>query len=81
MCGNELIELVYSKKWATNVTEKIDCAYSIYIAIIAINGVIKCFANATNDSNQMNLSYILLALNSILLVFLIFSCQIGIYEA
>lgn len=69
MCGNELIELVYSKKWATNVTEKIGCAYSIYIAIIAINGVIECFANATNDSNQMNLSYILLALNSILLVY------------
>ena len=81
MCGNELIELVYSKKWATNVTEKIGCAYSIYLAIIAINGLIECFANATNDSNQMNLSYILLALNSILLVFLIFSCQIGIYEA
>jgi hypothetical protein len=81
LCGNELIELVYSKKWATNVTEKIGCAYSIYITIIAINGVIDCFANATNDSNQMNLSYILLALNSILLVFLIFSCQIGIYEA
>ena len=69
MCGNELIELVYSKKWATNVTEKIGCAYSIYIVIIAINGVIECFTNATNDSNQMNLSYILLTLNSILLVF------------
>lgn len=81
MCGNELIELVYSKKWATNVTKKICCAYSIYIAIIAINGVIECFANATNDSNQMNLSYILLALNSNLFVFLIFCCQIGIYAA
>ena len=69
LCGNELIELVYSKKWATSVTEKIGCAYSIYIAIISINGVIECFANATNDSNQMNLSYILLTLNSFLLVF------------
>jgi hypothetical protein len=69
LCGNELIELVYSKKWAINVTDKIVCAYSIYIAIIAINGIIECFANATNDSNQMNLSYILLALNSILLIF------------
>ena len=69
LCGKELIELVYSKKWATNVTDKIGRSYSIYIAIISINGVVECFANATNDSNQMNISYILLTLNSVLLVF------------
>lgn len=72
LCGKELIELVYSKKWATNVTDKIGCAYSIYIVIISINGIIECFANATNDSNQMNISYILLTLNSIFLVFLMY---------
>ena len=70
LCGNDLIELVYSKKWATNITEKIGCAYAIYIAIIAINGIIECFANATNDSSQMNLSYILLTSNSVFLVIL-----------
>ena len=68
LCGKELIELVYSRKWATNITDKIGCAYSIYLVIISINGIIECFANATNDSNQMNISYILLTLNSILLV-------------
>ena len=70
LCGNDLILLVYSKKWATNITEKIGCAYAIYISIIAINGIIECFANATNDSSQMNLSYILLTSNSIFLVIL-----------
>ena len=72
LCGNDLIELVYSKKWATNVTDKIGCSYAIYIAIISINGVIESFANATNNSDQMNISYVLLTLNSILLVFCMF---------
>ena len=70
LCGNDLIELVYSKKWATDITQKIGCSYAIYIAIISINGIIECFANATNDSTQMNLSYILLTSNSIFLVIL-----------
>ena len=65
-----MIELVYSKKWATSITEKISCSYAIYISIIAINGIIECFAIATNDSSQMNLSYILLTSNSIFLVIL-----------
>ena len=68
LCGKDLIELVYSKKWATNITDKIGCSYAIYIAIISINGIIEGFANATNDSDQMNISYILLTLNSVLLV-------------
>ena len=70
LCGNDLIELVYSKKWATNITQKIGCSYAIYIAIISINGIIEGFANATNDATQMSLSYILLTLNSIFLVIL-----------
>ena len=72
LCGKELIELVYSKKWATNITDKIGCAYSIYIAIISINGIVECFANATNNSDQMNISYVLLTMNSILLVIFMF---------
>ena len=47
-------------------------AYSIYIVIISINGIVECFANATNDSNQMNISYLLLTINSIFLVFLMY---------
>ena len=70
LCGNDLIELVYSKKWATDITQKIGCSYAIYIAIISINGIIECFANATNNSKQMNLSYILLTTNSVFLVIL-----------
>ena len=72
LCGNDLIELVYSKKWATEITEKIGCAYAIYISIISINGIVECFANATNDASQMNLSYILLTSNSVFLVILNF---------
>ena len=68
LCGKDLIELVYSKKWSTNITDKIGCSYSIYIAIISINGIIESFSNATNNSDQMNISYILLTLNSVLLV-------------
>ena len=67
--GKDIIELVYSKKWATNVTDKIGCAYSIYMAIISVNGIIEGFANATNDNNQMNISYLLLTINSCVLVF------------
>ena len=70
LCGNDLIELVYSKKWATDITQKIGCSYAIYISIISINGIVECFANATNDATQMNLSYILLTTNSIFLVIL-----------
>ncbi len=70
LCGNDLIELVYSKKWATDITQKIGCSYAIYIAIISINGIIESFANATNNSTQMNLSYILLTTNSAFLVIL-----------
>ena len=29
LCGNDLIELVYSKKWATDITQKIGCSYQI----------------------------------------------------
>ena len=70
LCGNDLIELVYSKKWATDITQKIGCSYAIYISIISINGIVESFANATNDATQMNLSYILLTANSIFLVIL-----------
>ena len=68
LCGKELIELVYTKKWSTNITDKIGCSYSIYISIISINGIIESFANATNNSDQMNISYILLTFNSVLLI-------------
>ena len=76
--GKEFVELVYSKKWSTSSTEKIGQVYAIYIAIIAINGIIESFANATNNTKQMSKYNILMIINSVLLC--IFSFVFSKYD-
>ena len=68
LSGKDIIQIIYSKKWATLSTEKIGKIQSIYIAIISINGIIESFANATNNTNQMNKYNILMIFNSIFLI-------------
>ena len=68
LSGKDIIQIIYSKKWATISTEKIGKIQSIYIAIISINGIIESFANATNNTNQMNKYNILMIFNSIFLI-------------
>ena len=68
LSGKDIIQIIYSKKWATLSTEKIGKIQSIYIAIISINGIIESFANATNNTNQMNNYNFLMIFNSIFLI-------------
>ena len=70
--GIELVELVYSKKWANNATKKIGRIYSVYISICAINGIVEAFANATNDNEQMSQTNYLLIINSGLVIFFMY---------
>ena len=67
LIGTEIMGLIYGEKWQTNNIDKIGDCYSYYVIIIAVSDLIKNFANATNDTHQMNLSYISLIINAILL--------------
>ena len=64
LIGLEIMVLIYGKKWETNTIDKIGDCYSYYIIILAISELIKNFGNATNDTRQMNLSYLSLIANA-----------------
>ena len=64
--------LIYGQKWQTNTIDKIGDCYSYYVIIVAVSDLIKNFGNATNDSRQMNLSYISLIINAVFLTILMF---------
>jgi len=56
--GITIIELIYGKKWANYNIDKIGDSYVYYVVIVSIFDIVESFANATNNSRQMNLSYI-----------------------
>ena len=62
LIGTETMGFIYGQKWQTNTIDKIGDCYSYYVIIIAVSDLIKNFGNATNDTRQMNLSYISLRL-------------------
>ena len=66
--GINIIELIYGKKWANNNIDKIGDSYTYYVIITSIFSIVESFANATNNSRQMDLSYISLIGNSCILV-------------
>ena len=66
--GINLIELIYGKKWANSNIDKIGDSYTYYVVIVSIFDIVESFANATNNSRQMDLSYISLIGNSIFLI-------------
>ena len=70
--GINIIELIYGKKWANYNIDKIGDSYSYYVVISSISSIVESFANATNNSRQMNLSYISLIVNSSILIFFMF---------
>ncbi len=72
LIGTETMGFIYGQKWQTNTIDKIGDCYSYYVIIIAVSDLIKNFGNATNDTRQMNLSYISLVANSIFLSFLMY---------
>ena len=71
LIGLEIMGLIYGKKWETNTIDKIGDCYSYYIILYAISDLIKNFGNATNDTRQMNLSYIIYAVFLTLLMYIL----------
>ena len=67
LIGTDVMGLIYGEKWKTNNIDKIGDCYSYYVIFISISDLIKNFGNATNDTHQMNLSYISLIANAIFL--------------
>ena len=67
LIGTEILGLIYGQKWKTNNIDKIGDCYSYYVIISAFSDLIKNFGNATNDTRQMNLSYISLIINALFL--------------
>ena len=72
LIGTEVMGLIYGGKWKTNNIDKIGDCYSYFVIIIAISDLIKSFGNATNDTHQMNLSYISLISNAVFLTFFMY---------
>jgi len=67
LIGTEVMGLIYGEKWKTNNIDKIGDCYSYFVIIVSISDLIKNFGNATNNTHQMNLSYISLIANAIFL--------------
>ena len=73
LIGTEIMGLIYGQKWQTNTIDKIGDCYSYYVIISAVSDLIKNFGNATNNTRQMNLSYISLIINALILsLFMLF---------
>ena len=68
--GINIMELIYGKKWANDNIDKIGDSYTYYVVFSSIVSIVESFANATNNSRQMDLSYISLIGNSFLLIVL-----------
>ena len=76
LIGTEVMGLIYGEKWKTNNIDKIGDCYSYFVIIVAISDLIKNFGNATNDTHQMNLSYISLISNAVFLTFFMYIISI-----
>ena len=66
--GIHIMELIYGHKWANYNIDKIGDSYTYYVVISSIVSIVESFANATNNSRQMDFSYISLIVNSLLLI-------------
>ena len=72
LIGTEVMGLIYGEKWKTNNIDKIGDCYSYFVIIVSISDLIKNFGNATNNTHQMNLSYVSLIANAIFLSFFMY---------
>ena len=72
LIGTEIMGLIYGRKWQTNTIDKIGDCYSYYVIISATSDLVKNFGNATNDTRQMNLSYLSLIINAFILSLFMF---------
>ena len=67
LIGTEVMGFIYGQKWYSNSIDKIGDCYSYYIIFIGVSDLIKNYSNATNNSHQMNLSYLSLIINAVFL--------------
>ena len=72
LIGTEIMGVIYGKRWQNNTIDKIGDCFSYYVVVEAVSNLIKNYANATNDSHQMNLSYLSLVINAVILYLLMY---------
>ena len=72
LIGTEIMGVIYGKRWENNTIDKIGDCFSYYVVVEAVANLIKNFGNATNDSHQMNLSYLSLIINAVILYILMY---------
>jgi oligosaccharide translocation protein RFT1 len=66
--GKETIIVLYTKTWASESTVRLTKLYSLYLGLLAINGIIEAYANAIICEKMMNYFRKSLVVNSVLLV-------------
>ena len=67
LIGTEIMGVIYGKRWENNTIDKIGDCFSYYVVVEAVCNLIKNYGNATNDTHQMNLSYLSLVVNAVIL--------------
>ena len=72
LIGTEIMGVIYGKRWENNTIDKIGDCFSYYVVVEAVSNLIKNFGNATNDTHQMNLSYVSLIVNAVILYILMY---------
>ena len=72
LIGTEIMGVIYGKRWENNTIDKIGDCFSYYVVVEAVSNLIKNFGNATNDTHQMNLSYVSLIINAVILYILMY---------
>ena len=72
LIGTEIMGVIYGKRWENNTIDKIGDCFSYYVVVDAVSNLVKNFGNATNDTHQMNLSYLSLIVNSVILYILMY---------
>jgi hypothetical protein len=72
LIGTEIMGVIYGKRWENNTIDKIGDCFSYYVVVEAVCNLIKNFGNATNDTHQMNLSYLSLIINAVILYLLMY---------
>ena len=72
LIGTEIMGVIYGKRWENNTIDKIGDCFSYYVVVEAVSNLIKNFGNATNDTHQMNLSYLSLIINAVILYILMY---------
>lgn len=66
--GKDLVILIFTDKWATESTINIFRAYSVYISIIAVSGMIEAYSNAVCTNEVMKTYNSAMVVSCILLI-------------